>query len=338
MRKTQSQFNYICTFINSWAPGSTFTSKQFISAVGHTENTTWWKRNSGNKHYICHQYKGYLGRAGFIKNTSRGFWRVEKHIPSWFTLGHLQHLLGYNYNSERYMGLTIDELRQKLNDSTAHVITQKIDTISPKTSPANVTTGSSKLPKMRSANQEVYRKFLEFTKTSGKTFYETQALLYATIEKIKFPYVKGNDTQNKYSGNNYDTIISHLMADGYITYMGSYKNRKRYKVNIEKSVNNTGEKIVTNSTYGYKTENHPIMKTATIQKIDHKESEFFNEPTLSTGDQKIDIAVNIGVLESAKAVLSQFTSNDTFERARVYNVMAQIEHISKELQDKTNLI
>lgn len=249
MRKTQSQFNHICTFINSCAPGSTFTSKQFISAVGHTENTTWWKRNSGNKHYICHQYKGYLGRAGFIKNTARGYWRVEKHIPSWFTLGHLQHLLGYNYNGERYMGLTRDELRQKLNASTAHVITQKMDTIFPKESPANVTTGSS-----------------------------------------------------------------------------------------QKSVNNTGKKIVTNSTYGYKTENHPIMKTATIQKIDHKESEFFNEPTLSTGDQKIDIAVNIGVLESAKAVLSQFTSNDTFERARVYNVMAQIEHISKELQDKANLI
>ena len=80
------------------------------------------------------------------------------------------------------------------------------------------------------------------------------------------------------------------------------------------------------------------MKTAAIEKINHKDSAFFHEPTLSTGEQKIDIAVNIGVLESAKAVLSQFTSNDTFERARVYNVMAQLEHISKELQDKLNLL
>ena len=106
----------------------------------------------------------------------------------------------------------------------------------------------------------------------------------------------------------------------------------------QQSVNNTVEKIVTNSAYEYKTENQPIMQTAKIQKIEHRDSEFFNEPSLSTGNKQIDIAVNIGVLESAKAVLSQFTSNDTFERARVYNVMAQLEHISKELQEKANLI
>ena len=80
------------------------------------------------------------------------------------------------------------------------------------------------------------------------------------------------------------------------------------------------------------------MNTVEIQKIDHKESKFFKEPSLSSGSQKIDIAINIGVLESAKAVLSQFTSNDTFERARVYNVMSQLEHISKEQQEKLNLI
>lgn len=338
MRKTQSQFNHICAFINTIPVGSTFTSKQYISAIGHTENMTWWKRHSGNNHYICHQYKGYLGKTGFIKNVSHGLWKVEKHIPSWVTLGHVQHLLGYNYKGEIYKGMTRDELRQKLNASTVHVITQKVDTISPKQSPANVTTRSHKLPRLGITNQEVYRKFLEITKRTGKTFYETQSRLYAALEQIKFPHVRGNELRNKYSGNNYDNIIDHLIADGYISYIGKHKNRKRYQVNIEESVNNTAKKIVTNSTYGYKTENHPIMKTATIEKIEHKDSEFFNEPTLSTGDQKIDLAVNIGVLESAKAVLSQFTSNDTFERARVYNVMAQIEHISKELQDKANLI
>ena len=80
------------------------------------------------------------------------------------------------------------------------------------------------------------------------------------------------------------------------------------------------------------------MKNATVQKIDYKDSDFFKEPSISTGEQKIDIAVNVGVLESAKAVLSQFTSNDVFERARVYNVMAQLEHISKEQQNKINSI
>lgn len=335
MRNPQSQFNYACTFVNTVPVGQTFKTREYIGAIGHHEKLTRWKKSNGNPHYVCHQYKGYLGRTGFIKNTKRGEWQVIKHIPSWFDLGHLQVLLGYQ---DVYKSMTQSTINELLSSSVAPVITKKVDTISSNQSPSNVTTGSSKLPKMRSNNQEVYRKFLEFTKNSGKTFYETQALLYAAIEKIKFPYVKGNDTRNKYSGNNYDTIISHLMADGHITYLGSYKNRKRYKVNIEKVSITQGEKIVTNSTYGYKTENHPIMKTATIQKIDHKDSDFFKEPTLSTSDQKIDIAVNIGVLESAKAVLSQFTSNDTFERARVYNVMAQIEHISKELQDKANLI
>ena len=249
MRKTQSQFNYICTFVNTMPVGSTFTTKQYIAAIGHTEKSTWWKRTSKNNHYICHQYKGYLGRAGFIKNVSYGVWRVNKHIPSWFTLGHLHHILGYNYKGEIYKGMTQNDIREKLNASMAHVVTKKMDNISTETSPANVTTGSS-----------------------------------------------------------------------------------------QQSVNNTAEKIVTNSAYEYKTENQPIMQTAKIQKIEHKDSEFFNEPSLSTGNKQIDIAVNIGVLESAKAVLSQFTSNDTFERARVYNVMAQLEHISKELQEKANLI
>ena len=249
MRKSQSQFNLVCTFINMWKPGAIFTTRQYIDAVGHKENLTGWKRYSNNKHYMCHQYKGYLRKAGFIKNISRGYWQVEKNIPSWFTLGHLHHLLGYNYRGAKYMGRTRDALRNLLNASKVPVITRKVDNISAGKNPSNVTTGSSR-----------------------------------------------------------------------------------------ESFKNTAKKILNNSTYGNKKENHPLVKTATIQKIDHKESDFFKEPSISTGDQRIDIMVNIGVLESAKAVLSQFTSNSAFERARVYNVMAQVDHISKEQQEKLNPI
>jgi len=248
MRKSQSLFNYVCVFVNTIPIGEEFTSKQFITAVGSKENSTRWKRINGDNHYNCHQYKGYLRKTGFIKNVKHGTWRVERHIPAWFTLGHLQFILGY-LRTHKYNGMTINEIRGLLKTSAAPIISKKVDNISQNPSPSNVTTGSS-----------------------------------------------------------------------------------------PKSVNNMAKKILTNSTYGYKIENHPIMKTAASEKIDYKDSAFFNEPSLSTGDQKIDIAVNIGVLESAKATLSQFTSNDTFERARVYNVMGQIEHISKELQDKLNLL
>ena len=345
MRNKESQFNAVCEFVNSVPVGKTFTSQEYIDEVGHYENLTRWKRQSNNQHYICHQYKGYLGRGGFIKNIKRGTWEVQKHIPEWFNLGHLQYLIGYKKWSDStksymqtYKGLTKEDIRIKLNHTEGSSIPQQMVSISHNTSPANVTTGTSKLPRLASVNQEVYKQFLENTQKTGKVFYNTQASLYAALEKIKFPWVRNNESQNKYSGNNYDNIIAHLTKDGYITYLGRVKNRKQFRVNIVQSVNNTAEKIITNSTYGYKTENHPIMKTAEIQKIDHKESEFFNEPSLSTGNEKMDIAVNVGVLESAQAVLSQFTSNDTFMRARVYNVMAQLEHISKELQEKANLI
>jgi hypothetical protein len=256
MRNINSQFNEICEFVNSVPVGQTFTTQEYLNAVGHTENSTQWKRRNGNDYYICHQYKGYLRRGGFLKNIKRGLWEVKQHIPAWFDLGHLQYLLGYyrfDYKNHRnvltYKGLTREDIRSKLNRIEGSTNQQQMATISKMPSPSNDTTGSS-----------------------------------------------------------------------------------------QKSVNNINEKIVTNSTYGYKTENHSIVKTAVIEKIEHKDSNFFNEPSLSTGNEKMDIAVNVGVLESAQAVLSQFTSNDTFMRARVYNVMAQLEHISKELQEKANLI
>lgn len=347
MRNKQSQFNAVCDFVNNISVGQTFTTQEYLSEIGHYENLTSWKRNSGNHYYICHQYKGYLRRGGFIKNIKRGTWEVQKHIPGWFDLGHLQYLLGYKRWSnstgslvQTYKGLSREDIRNKLNHTEGSIMPQQMVSISQNASPSNVTTGTLKLPKLAKVNQDAYNQFLEITKKTGKVFYNTQASLYAALEKIKFPYVRNNETQNRYSGNNYDNIIAHLTKDGYLTYLGRDKNRKQFRVNIDikQNVNNISDEFVTNSTSEYKTENNSIMKTAAIQKIDHKESEFFNEPTLSTGNEKMDIAVNVGVLESAQAVLSQFTSNDTFMRARVYNVMAQLEHISKELQEKSNLI
>ena len=69
MRQPNSLFNHSCEFINSIPVGKTFTSAEYIAAIGHRENVTSWKRHSKNPHYNCHQYKGYLRRAGFISNV-----------------------------------------------------------------------------------------------------------------------------------------------------------------------------------------------------------------------------------------------------------------------------
>ena len=116
MRKTQSQFNLVCAFINMHSPGRTFTTREYIDAVGHKENFTDWKLYSGNRYYTCHQYKGYLGKTGFIKNIHRGLWRVEKRVPAWFTLGNLQHFLGYKGSAGKYGGMTQNDLRNILSE------------------------------------------------------------------------------------------------------------------------------------------------------------------------------------------------------------------------------
>jgi len=121
MRKTNSQFDLICQWVNAQPIGSTFTPKDFVAAVGHYENLTAWKRWNGNPHYVCHMYKGYLKRTGFLSNPSRGVWVVEKRIPSWLTLGHLQCLIGWtrwDYKNNKpislYGGMNQEGIRQKL--------------------------------------------------------------------------------------------------------------------------------------------------------------------------------------------------------------------------------
>jgi hypothetical protein len=74
------------------------------------------------------------------------------------------------------------------------------------------------------------------------------------------------------------------------------------------------------------------VKIAQSHRISEKESLFFegSKPT----QQKIDLAINLGVIDSAKSVLTQFRSTDAFSRARVYNVVSILENISRELKEK----
>ena len=94
MRKQDSFFNEVAAFINSIPVGETFTSAQYINAVGDSEKTTRWKIISRNTNYRAHQYKGML-RPHFLQHIKRGTWKVTRHIPEWFTTAHLWTLNGY---------------------------------------------------------------------------------------------------------------------------------------------------------------------------------------------------------------------------------------------------
>lgn len=102
MRKQDSFFNEVAAFINSIPVGETFTSAQYINAVGGGEKVTRWKILSRNTNYRAHQYKGMLKRY-FLQHVKRGTWKVTRHIPEWFTTAHLWTLNYYtNTYKQRY--------------------------------------------------------------------------------------------------------------------------------------------------------------------------------------------------------------------------------------------
>lgn len=79
------------------------------------------------------------------------------------------------------------------------------------------------------------------------------------------------------------------------------------------------------------------MKKVTITKIDKEQSEIYKDYS-TDGKQKSSIAFNIGVLKSAKSTLLLYDEEDTFNRARVYNIIAQIEKLIQEEQIKFSSI
>jgi hypothetical protein len=120
-------------FINTVPVGKTFTSAEYITAIGHKENVTRWKRASKNTHYNCHQYKGYLKRAGFISSVKHGTWKVDRHIPEWFDHGHLSILLCYykrdkddRYNILTYKGMDRAMILAQLDKDTQVKPVEKI--------------------------------------------------------------------------------------------------------------------------------------------------------------------------------------------------------------------
>ena len=109
-------FQAVKTFINDTPKGKTFTTKELIASVGNQEDSTQWKKWNNNPNYRTHTYKAYLKRTGFLSNPKYGVWEVKKHIPDFINLGTIEFLIGYKTYSNRYNGLTEQQIKDKIEE------------------------------------------------------------------------------------------------------------------------------------------------------------------------------------------------------------------------------
>jgi hypothetical protein len=114
--KKKNLFQAVKTFINDTPRGETFTTKELIASVGNQEDSTQWKRWNKNPNYRTHTYKAYLKRTGFLSNPKYGVWEVKKHIPDFINLGTIEFLIGYKTYSNRYNGLTEQQIKDKIEE------------------------------------------------------------------------------------------------------------------------------------------------------------------------------------------------------------------------------
>jgi hypothetical protein len=114
--KKKNLFQAVKTFINDTPRGETFTTKELIASVGNQEDSTQWKRWNNNPNYRTHTYKAYLKRTGFLSNPKYGVWEVKKHIPDFINLGTIEFLIGYKTYSNRYNGLTEQQIKNSIEE------------------------------------------------------------------------------------------------------------------------------------------------------------------------------------------------------------------------------
>ena len=114
--KKKNLFQAVKTFVNNTPRGETFTTKELIASVGNQEDSTQWKRWNKNPNYRTHTYKAYLKRTGFLSNPKYGVWEVKKHIPGFVNLGTIEFLIGYKTYSNRYNGLTEQQIKNSIEE------------------------------------------------------------------------------------------------------------------------------------------------------------------------------------------------------------------------------
>ena len=260
MRNPSSLFSIACSFINKVPVGKTFTSKEYISAVGKFEPLTRWKASNNNPHYTSHQYKTELKKAEFISKVSHGVWKVNRHIPDWFCSAHTQVLNGYKAS---FNGMNRTDIIAQCDEDTHCAMGLVIQETPFRDRPIN------KLPKLRTANRETYQSFIWNAKSFGFKEFRTQNELAAYIEDLKWPGVGNNGKQPRYAiQGNYSPIIDHLMADGILS-RKMVDNRWVYTVHVTKDTQPREEirASVIVSDVNVKVKTIDCAPTATAQRI-----------------------------------------------------------------------
>lgn len=110
MRKQNSLYNEVVTFINGLDIGNTYQVKDLIFFAGPKENVTAWKLSYNNPHYRIRSYQSMMGGI-FIERVKYGTWRVIKKVPDWFDLGHLTVIHCYK---DSYKGMHRNDILEKL--------------------------------------------------------------------------------------------------------------------------------------------------------------------------------------------------------------------------------
>jgi hypothetical protein len=329
-------------FINTVPVGKTFTSAEYISAIGHKENVTRWKRISKNTHYNCHQYKGYLKRVGFISSVKRGTWKVDRHIPEWFDHGHLSILLGYYKRDSKnhcdiktYKGMNRTDILAQLDEDAHRAMGLLIPT--PKK--------ENSLPKLYSTNRKVYEKFISYIIETGKRSFRSQTELYIALEKIKFPWIKNNAKTNRHGGVNYEPVIMHLMNDGILTFDGYSNNRKEFTVHLPaieydvKTTAKTVEKIIPENKNYIQPENKIDNTTGLRVESNSTTQPIISETkkTLHSPDTQ-ELSKNIALLEAAFNLVGDCSTPDRFMQARLYNIQVLIQDITSAFSEKKDFL
>ena len=125
MRKQNSLFNEVVTFINSIEVGNTYNVKDLIFFAGPKEKVTHWKLSNNNPNYRIRSYQTMM-KCIFIERVKYGEWKVIKKIPDWFDLGHLTVVLNYKDSHHKMdRNFILEKLGQPVY-KRGHVIADEI--------------------------------------------------------------------------------------------------------------------------------------------------------------------------------------------------------------------
>ena len=95
--KEPTLFGRYKAFINSKPVGCTFTTLELNMVVGAHENRTFWKGHR-NRHYTTACYTAKLRDWGCLTHVKRGIWKINGHIPSWFSTFHFEFVDSTDYH------------------------------------------------------------------------------------------------------------------------------------------------------------------------------------------------------------------------------------------------